>query len=388
MQTPNKTCDKKLRVAIAGLGKMGLSHYAIVNTHPDVELVAVCDSASYVLRVIAKYTSVRTYTDYNLMLDKERLDAVIIATPSSLHVQMVNTAIEHNVHIFCEKPFCLDVEHGMRLVMEAEKRKLTTQVGYHNRFIATFEETKKLVAGGLIGRITHAKAECYGPVVVRDSGTTWRARRDAGGGCLYDYASHGIDLLNYIFGPPKSVAGSFIGRIFSRDVDDEVYSTLYYKDGKTAQICANWSDDSFRKMSTSVSIWGTNGKIVAGRQEISVYLRSLSPAFGRYNVGWNKVYTTSLAKPVWFYLRGEEYSQQISHFIECIKNPSLNNESDFRSALATDIVSSQIRSDATNRREAEVRLLPSSDAKRSPLTWSAPIEFGKRLAGRGTTGET
>ena len=65
-----------IRLAIVGLGKMGLSHYSIINTHPNIELAAICDSAGYVLDVLNKYTGVRTYTDFDTMLREVALDAV------------------------------------------------------------------------------------------------------------------------------------------------------------------------------------------------------------------------------------------------------------------------------------------------------------------------
>ena len=61
---------------------MGLSHQAMVNVHPDIELKAVCDSSTYVLDVLSKYTGVKTYADYKEMLAEMPLDCLFVATPS------------------------------------------------------------------------------------------------------------------------------------------------------------------------------------------------------------------------------------------------------------------------------------------------------------------
>src|SRR5690606_18765186 len=74
-----------VKLAVVGLGKMGLSHFAIINAHPLVKVVAVCDATGYLLDVLGKYTGVSTYADYEKMLDEVELDAVIIATPSKMH---------------------------------------------------------------------------------------------------------------------------------------------------------------------------------------------------------------------------------------------------------------------------------------------------------------
>ncbi|MFL6671705.1 MAG: Gfo/Idh/MocA family protein [Massilia sp.] len=335
-----------IRIALIGLGKMGLSHHAIINSHPDAALVAICDPATYVLDVLNKYTGIRGYTDYRLLLEEERPDAVFIATPSRFHGEMVRAALEKNIHVFCEKPFCLDLAEGARLVQLAESRGLVNQVGYHNRFVGAFEETRRLVDSGLLGGIHHVKAEAYGPVVLRPKGATWRTSKNEGGGCLYDYASHGIDLVNYMIGKPDAVGGTALNKIFSADVEDEVYSTFFYADGKTAQIAANWSDESFRKMSSKITVWGRNGKIIADRQEIQVFLRSAPEQPGQLTIGWNTLYTTGLTKEVWFYLRGEEYSAQVDHFIQCIKHKQTPTRSSFRTAHEADLVAGMMIDDA------------------------------------------
>ena len=57
-----------IRVALLGLGKMGLSHCAIINTHPDINLVAVCDTSDYLMSVLGKYSQIKTYSNYRKLL--------------------------------------------------------------------------------------------------------------------------------------------------------------------------------------------------------------------------------------------------------------------------------------------------------------------------------
>src|SRR5690242_9089833 len=124
-----------VRLAVVGLGKMGLSHLAVINAHPHVKVEAVCESSAYILEVLKKYVGVRTYTDLDSMLREVDLDAVIIATPSSLHTRMVRTALDKGLHVFCEKPLCLDSRYGEELTRVANGKDLVNQVGYHNRFV-------------------------------------------------------------------------------------------------------------------------------------------------------------------------------------------------------------------------------------------------------------
>jgi len=354
-----------MRVGLVGLGKMGMSHMAMLNAHPEAELVAICDPTPFVPDILGKYTGAAVYADYDDLLRREKLDAVLIATPTKLHAPMVRAALARDLHVFCEKPFCLDPIEGQELADMAQARGLVNQVGYHYRFVGAFREAKRLVAAGVLGRIHHVRAEAYGPVVLRPKGSTWRAAKETGGGCLYDYACHAIDLVGYLFEAPTEVGGSVLNRVFSRQVEDEVYSTLYFPGGATGQLAANWSDESHRKMSARLTLWGENGRMNIDRQELQVFIRDASELSEKLDEGWNVRYTTDMTNEVWYYLRGEEYSEQIDHFIKSIKIGDRNNISSFASAVATDRVAQMISKDAgagrlsPARGQSEIGAVPS-----------------------------
>lgn len=334
-----------IKVGVVGLGKMGLSHHALLHAHPEVEAIA-CDSSKYVLGVLEKNTGVTAYTDYEQMLAKAELDAVVIATPSSAHAPMVRAAFERGLHVFCEKPLTLSAADSEELSRLAAERGLVTQVGYHNRHVAAFGEVRKLLDAGAIGEVTHVLGEAYGPVVLKQKGGTWRSRRSEGGGCLYDYAAHVINLINWYLGEPSGVGGTVLPKVFSADTDDAAFGTLYFPDSKTGQISVYWSDESYRKMTTRVTIWGTAGRIFADRQECQVYLRDTATIPPGYEQGWNVRYTTELTEPVWFYLRGEEYSAQIEAFVEQVKAGAPDGLNGFDSAAATDQTIAMMVADA------------------------------------------
>ena len=355
-----------LRVGMVGLGKMGLSHHAIVSAHPDVKVVGACDQTAYLTDVLTKYTGLKCYDDYDKLLAGEPLDAVIIATPSKLHAAMVEKALERGLHVFCEKPFVLDVADGERLAALAESKGLVNQVGYHYRFVGAFQEAARVVKSGALGRIHHVRAEAYGPVVLRPKGGTWRSAKSEGGGALYDYACHALDLVNFIAGTPSSVGGVVLNSIYSRDVEDEVYCTLNYADGATGQLSVNWSDESYRKMSTKISVWGTNGRITADRQECQIYLRAPHEAMPGAKPGWTVRYTTDLTQEVWFYLRGEEYSAQIDYFVKAAEARRTDNVNSFRSALQADRLVSMILAEAGG----SARAAPAPAAEKAKGFWS------------------
>jgi predicted dehydrogenase len=334
-----------LKVALIGAGKMGISHLSILGAHPDVEIVGVCDTSKIVSDVLEKYSGFSCYTDYVKMVDATKPDAVFVAVPTKFHYKMVKDLLDKNIHVFSEKPFCLNPTESNELFLLAKKKSLVNQVGYHNKFVGTFQEVKKLVKGGYIGDAQHFLGEAYGPVVVKKKSETWRSDPNEGGGCLMDYASHVIDLINDILSPINSCKGAMLKSIYSKQVDDAVYALVGIESGTTGVISVNWSDETYRKMSTSVTIIGSKGKIVSDANELKVYFKSDDYPEG-YSKGWNVKYVTDLTEEVSFYLRGEEYSSQIDYFIKAVQGAVPNTINTFESAWKTDLSISIIKNNS------------------------------------------
>ncbi len=336
-----------IKTAIIGLGKMGMSHCAILGAHPDVDMAAICDTDSLLQSAFKKLTKTAIYNDYKKMIDEVKPDAVFVVTPTKLHHDMVMYALDHGCHVFCEKPFSLTPEQGREMVEKAREKGLVNQVGYHNRFIGTFNEMKRLLQAGVIGKPFHFMGEAYGPVVLKPKGGTWRSDKRNGGGCVMDYAAHVLNLISYVTGSEiVDARGTSMPMIFSSQVDDAVYSTLYLANGLKGQLSVNWSDDTHRKMTTSLKIEGDGGKLEADATTLKIYVKQPMPEFG-LEKGWNVKYITDLTPQVFFNLRGEEYSAEVDHFIQAIKSGNTNdNRNDFASALATDDIIAKLMADA------------------------------------------
>jgi predicted dehydrogenase len=182
-------------------------------------------------------------------------------------------------------------------------------------------------------------------VVIRKKSETWRSDPSEGGGCLMDYASHVIDLINDIIAPIESCKGSILKSIYSKNVDDSVYALVGTNSGISGLISVNWSDETYRKMSTSITILGSEGKIISDANELKVYFKSDKLPQG-YTKGWNVKYVTDLTEEVNFYLRGEEYSAQIDYFIKAVKGETKNDINTFESAWKTDKSISIIKNQA------------------------------------------
>ena len=121
-------CKLMLKGGVIGFGRMGLTHYSILNTHPNVQFVAVCDSSKFILKNLKRYTSLKLFNDYRKMLNETEMDFIIVATATVSHTKIVKAAIERGLHVFVEKPFSLTAEEGRDLIAMLDGKRLVNQV--------------------------------------------------------------------------------------------------------------------------------------------------------------------------------------------------------------------------------------------------------------------
>jgi predicted dehydrogenase len=167
-----------------------------------------------------------------------------------------------------------------------------------------------------------------------EEGNTWRDSRENGGGAVYEVASHAIDLVKFFIGKPDKVTGTSLTSVYSKNVEDAVNATFLYKNGISGTLNVNWSDDSYRKPTNKIEVFGTQGKILADQHGIKIFMKNSSPE-NKLRTGWNTIYITDIFQSVPFYVRGNEFTAQLYHFIECIKNNNVKTNCTFSNAKDT-----------------------------------------------------
>jgi predicted dehydrogenase len=337
-----------LRAGFIGFGRMGITHFSILNTHPDVKIAAICDPSKSMRNILKKYLNIEIFSNYQKMIDKISLDFVVISTPTDSHAEIITYAIKNGLHTFSEKPLALTATEGREALNQLQNKNLVNQIGYVNRFNEVFMAVKKILDTRIMGEIKNFRSEMFGATVLKKPKAGWRAKRKTGGGCLYEFASHCIDLVVYLLGQPDKVMGSIMQRIYSSDAEDLVSSNFIYENGYNGSIMVNWSDESFRKPTNIVTIFGTKGKIVADKHAYKIFLKEPFHANG-FHKGWNTRYITDFGKSVRFYVRGNEFTRQLDYFVDCIKNGQTDNISSFADAYKTDVIMEEIVHDAIHQ---------------------------------------
>lgn len=323
------------KIALIGVGKMGMSHLAIANMTPGIEVVAICDTSKPLLRFVEKNTKFNCYSDYKKMIDEVPLDGIMINVPNSFHFEIAKYCIEKGIHVFVEKPLTLSYDESTALVALAKKNDVKGQVGYVNRFHQIFQKVKHLLEENTIGNITSYTGRMVGGVILKENDSGWRNDYSKGGGCLFDYGPHCFDLSTYLFGTDVEVKSSVLKRVFSTKVDDIVYATLMHSNNIVGLNYINWSDSSVRKASINFEIMGTKGKILANRQELSIFLAEANEA-QNLKKGWNQFYITDENTDVSYYLRGEDFSRQLESFSMLLNGEIDESPSSLYSASITD----------------------------------------------------
>jgi len=312
-----------LKLGIIGAGRMGITHYSIANAHEDVTITSVADPSKLVTTMLGKYAKVSTYKDYKGLLKGEELDGVLVCTPPAFNPEILDAVLERHLHVFCEKPFVLNAADGARFAAAFDAAGLVNQVGYVNRWNDLFTKAKSLIEDGIIGEPLRFRSEMFSPTIIRDVGDGgWRASHANGGGAIFEMASHAIDLIAYFFGAPDRVGGTSLSKVYSKQVEDIVSTSLFYDAGRfgglSGTMYVNWSDASYRKPTNKFEVFGSAGKIQVDQHGAKIHLKYASEEH-RLKEGWNQLYITDVHSNVAFYVRGIEYTAQIFDFIAAVQ---------------------------------------------------------------------
>ena len=200
---------RQIRTALIGCGKVGTTHALAWQRLPHSKFVAVCDVSSERAERFAERFGVHAYTDASSMFEKERIEAVSIATPHPLHVAAIEAAAAAGVHALCEKPLSSDLTACDRALEAARNAGVSIGVVSQRRFYECVQRVKSAIDGGRIGKPVLATVTLLG---WRDAAyyrsDPWRGTwAGEGGGVMVSQAVHHLDLLLHLMGPVTELFG-------------------------------------------------------------------------------------------------------------------------------------------------------------------------------------
>jgi len=198
-----------LNFALVGCGGITLqNHLPGLALCPDVRVTALCDADAATLERARQQTGVTTVsTDFEQIVTREDVHAVIIATPNFTHLPVALAALRAGKHVLCEKPLALNVADARRLVEAAEAAGVRHMTAFTYRFVPAMRYLSHLIAQGDLGQPYH-----YRSCRLQDWGTRnlgWRqVKQLAGTGELGDMLSHRIDFAHHLVGPMRRLVAN------------------------------------------------------------------------------------------------------------------------------------------------------------------------------------
>ena len=256
----------KLRVGVVGGGYIGTTVGGQFERDPRSTVTALTDLNAETRRTAGERLYVgegSQYEDYESMLDAERLDAVLIGTPHTLHYEMVTAALDRDLHVFCDKPLTTDLGHARELTDRAESTDRVLMVGYQRHLNPAIQSARERWQGA--ADPDYLSAEITQNWISRFEGT-WRTDPDlSGGGNLYDTGSHLIDAVLWTTGlTPESVSAEMVFADDARRVDERAILTIAFENGAHGTIAVHSDAPCVRE---HIHVWDDRGAVyLDGRQ--------------------------------------------------------------------------------------------------------------------------
>jgi len=222
--------SRNLRIGVVGLGHWGPNHARHFSRLAT--LTALCDSHPHRLHQVGQlHPGVQGFQKLSTMLKESPLDAVVIATPTSSHEQVVMAALRAGKHVFCEKPLALHSRVARRLCAEAKKRRLILMVGHTFLFNPGIRYLRNFILHGHHGRLyyLHAKRTHYG-LFRPDVNVVW------------DLASHDVAIFNYLLKSEPTEVSAVGFDWLRKNIHDLSFISLRYPRGVMAHIHVSWLD--------------------------------------------------------------------------------------------------------------------------------------------------
>jgi len=306
-----------MKFLIAGLGSIGRRHFRNLIALAEKDIVLLrSHRATLPDDELAGYS---VETDLHEALKKHKPDAVIVANPTSLHLDVAIPAAEAGCHILLEKPVSNSLERLDELQQAAQKSGSKILVGFQFRYHPTFNKARELIQSGLLGKVltVHAHWGEYLPQwhPWEDYRQSYAARADLGGGVIVTL-THPLDYLRYLIGDVE-LLWSLNGHIspLEVDVEDVAEIGLKFKNGAIGGVHLNYFQ---RPLTHRLEIVGTNGTLRWDNEDGILHFHKMPAPFASYSDVPPAPVVESFSPPDGFE-RNQLFAAQTRHFIEIVR---------------------------------------------------------------------
>lgn len=267
---------EKVKIGIIGIGNMGTSHAKTITEGkvPELELVAVADRQEGRRQWCKEHLpeTIQIFEEGRDLIASGVCEAVLIAVPHYQHPELSMEALQHNLHVLCEKPAGVYTKQVREMNEAAAKSDRVFAMMFNQRTNCVYRKMHEMVVGGELGEIRRVNwiiTDWYRTQSYYDSGS-WRATWDGeGGGVLLNQCPHNLDLIQWICGMPVKVqAFCHEGKWHDIEVEDDVTAYLEYPNGATGVFITTTGD---APGTNRFEITGDLGKLVCENDKLTFY---------------------------------------------------------------------------------------------------------------------
>lgn len=309
-----------VRIAVIGAGRIGAVHAATVARHPDAELRLVHDPVGTAAQQLAEAHGARATRDITDVYDADDVDAVIIGSPTALHVEQIVGSVRAGKAVLCEKPVDLDLSRVDECIAAIAGSEHRVMIGFNRRFDPTFAEIHARVQQGEIGPLEQLT------IMSRDPAPPPADYVAGSGGIFRDMTIHDFDTARFFLGDivEVSAVGQRLDPAFAHLEDfDAAVTTLVAASGAVATVvnsrhCATGYDQRLEAFGPLGALEAVNHTATAVRHSSRTHSAAAGPFLD-------------------FFLQryAEAYSHELSHFIDAVREgrPASPTIEDGRAAL-------------------------------------------------------
>jgi predicted dehydrogenase len=262
----------QLRIGIIGMGKMARMAMRVFMENHLTRVVAFSARRQEVVDQVSAQHNVPGYIDYRRMLERNDIDAVVIATPDNWHFEFAQAALESGRHIFVEKPFTTSTREADVLLRLAHERRLKIQVAFNHRWLSAYHTAYQTISTGEIGVPITGYARKNDTIVVSTKNIRWAGETT----CAWLLSAHDIDLVRWFIGS-EPVAARTYGRkefLAARGVPtyDMIQAQVKFANGAFVTFESGWIyPNTFpTNVDSYIQLIGSSGTVLLDRKRESL----------------------------------------------------------------------------------------------------------------------
>lgn len=228
---------KKLEIAVIGAGAISEPHIGAFTGMEDARVTAVADIVLNKAEKLAARYSIKAYSDYKEMLDREKPDIAIVTLPHFLHRQAVADCAERGCCILLEKPMAMDEEECDNIINICDHHGVKLMIGHVRHFYDCYDRIREIVKSRLLGELIMITNTRYCNYFAPSRPDWFFHKKTAGGGIVMNLGSHSFDIIQYLSGSRVKTVSAKVGR-FAEDVEVEGNAQIFavLENGVTASV--------------------------------------------------------------------------------------------------------------------------------------------------------